>query len=164
MLLVQVETLIMGFVNGVSAKAGELVNSVKNAVGNAIDAAKDLLGIASPRKYSNKSVFGQTKGSQLVSTKKLNAELTSLTMFWPAVVTALTALFQPLRIKFKMLSMAVDTDCLALFQPFEMLVPILLMEFETVDLILFQVFDKNCWILFQALDVAVVIVFQTLLN
>ena len=42
------QDLIMGFVKGVQAKAQALVDSVKDAVGNAIDGAKNLLGIHSP--------------------------------------------------------------------------------------------------------------------
>ena len=42
------QNLIMGFVNGVRAKASALVDSVKGAVSGAINAAKNLLGIHSP--------------------------------------------------------------------------------------------------------------------
>lgn len=40
--------IIQGMVNGVTGAAGRLIDSVKGAVGNAISAAKNLLGIASP--------------------------------------------------------------------------------------------------------------------
>lgn len=40
--------IIQGMVNGVTGAAGKLIDSVKGAVDNAIDAAKNLLGIASP--------------------------------------------------------------------------------------------------------------------
>ncbi len=42
--------LIMGMVNGIREKAGDLVNAAADAVGNAINAAKSKLGIASPSK------------------------------------------------------------------------------------------------------------------
>ena len=40
--------IITGIVNGVTGAADKLVNAVKDAVGNAIDGAKNLLGIHSP--------------------------------------------------------------------------------------------------------------------
>lgn len=42
--------LIQGFINGVTSMAGALWDSVTGIVGNAIDGAKSLLGIASPSK------------------------------------------------------------------------------------------------------------------
>ena len=42
--------IISGFVNGIKAAAGRLISAVTGAVGNAIDAAKNLLGIGSPSK------------------------------------------------------------------------------------------------------------------
>lgn len=49
--------LIMGFVNGVKERASALVDSVKGAIGNAIQGAKNLLGIRSPSRVFKK--FGQ---------------------------------------------------------------------------------------------------------
>lgn len=42
--------LIQGFINGVTSMAGALWDSVTSVIGNAIDGAKSLLGIASPSK------------------------------------------------------------------------------------------------------------------
>lgn len=49
--------LIMGFVTGVKERASALINSVKGAIGNAIQGAKNLLGIRSPSRVFMK--FGQ---------------------------------------------------------------------------------------------------------
>lgn len=46
--------IIQGMVNGVTDAAGRLIDSVKGAVGNAIDAAKNLLGIHSPSRVFRK--------------------------------------------------------------------------------------------------------------
>lgn len=46
--------IIQGMVNGVTGAAGKLIDSVKGAVGNAIGAAKKLLGIASPSRVFRK--------------------------------------------------------------------------------------------------------------
>ena len=40
--------IIQGLVNGVTDAAGKLIDAVKGAVGNAIEGAKNLLGIHSP--------------------------------------------------------------------------------------------------------------------
>lgn len=46
--------IIQGMVNGVTSAAGRLIDSVKGAVGNAINAAKNLLGIHSPSRVFRK--------------------------------------------------------------------------------------------------------------
>lgn len=46
--------IIQGLVNGVTGAAGKLVNAVKGAVNNAIEGAKNLLGIKSPSRVFRK--------------------------------------------------------------------------------------------------------------
>lgn len=46
--------IIQGMVNGVTSAAGRLIDSVKGAVGDAINAAKNLLGIHSPSRVFRK--------------------------------------------------------------------------------------------------------------
>ena len=46
--------IVQGLVNGVTGAAGKLVDAVKGAVGNAIQGAKDLLGIKSPSRVFRK--------------------------------------------------------------------------------------------------------------
>lgn len=46
--------IIQGMVNGVTSAAGRLIDSVKGAVGDAINAAKNLLGIRSPSRVFRK--------------------------------------------------------------------------------------------------------------
>lgn len=46
--------IIQGMVNGVTSAAGRLISAVKDAVDNAIDAAKNLLGIHSPSRVFRK--------------------------------------------------------------------------------------------------------------
>lgn len=58
--------IIQGMVNGVTGAAGRLIDSVKGAVGDAINAAKNLLGIHSPsrvfRKIGQYSMQGAALG------------------------------------------------------------------------------------------------------
>lgn len=58
--------IIQGMVNGVTSAAGRLIDSVKGAVGDAINAAKNLLGIHSPsrvfRKIGQYSMQGAALG------------------------------------------------------------------------------------------------------
>lgn len=46
--------IIQGLINGVTGAAGKLIDSVKGAVGNAIQGAKNLLGIKSPSRVFRK--------------------------------------------------------------------------------------------------------------
>lgn len=46
--------IIQGMVNGVTGAAGKLIDAVKDAVGNAIEGAKNLLGIHSPSRVFRK--------------------------------------------------------------------------------------------------------------
>lgn len=54
--------LIGGFISGITQKAKDMVNAVKGAVGNAIDGAKNLLGIHSPSKVFAYFAKMTTKG------------------------------------------------------------------------------------------------------
>jgi hypothetical protein len=57
------KALIQGLIGGIKAKAGEVVDAARGVVKNAIDAAKRLLGIASPSTvFWN---FGENAGSSL---------------------------------------------------------------------------------------------------
>ncbi len=54
--------LIGGFISGITQKAKDMVNAVKGAVGNAIDGAKNLLGIRSPSRVFAYFAKMTTKG------------------------------------------------------------------------------------------------------
>lgn len=56
--------LMQGLINGVKAMAGKLVSSVQGVVGDAIKAAKNLLGISSPSKVFAK--IGEDTGEGLI--------------------------------------------------------------------------------------------------
>lgn len=60
--------IIQGMVNGVTSAAGRLIDSVKGAVDDAINAAKNLLGIHSPSRVFRKSANTRCEVQHSVST------------------------------------------------------------------------------------------------
>lgn len=57
--------IIQGIVNGITGAAGKVKDAISNAIGNAIDFAKHILGIASPSKVFKKFGFYTMEGMRL---------------------------------------------------------------------------------------------------
>ncbi len=57
--------IIQGIVNGITGAAGKVKDAISNAIGNAVDFAKHILGIASPSKVFKKFGFYTMEGMRL---------------------------------------------------------------------------------------------------
>ena len=57
--------IIQGIVNGITGAAGKVKDAISNAIGNAVDFAKHILGIASPSKVFKKFGYYTMEGMRL---------------------------------------------------------------------------------------------------
>jgi len=81
--------LIGGFVSGVVEKANSLVNAVKGAVGDAVQQAKNLLGIHSPSKIGAREIGAPFAAGIGVGFEEMMAKLTRVDL--PRMMAQLTA-------------------------------------------------------------------------
>lgn len=80
--------IIQGLVNGVTGAAGRLVDAVKGAVGDAIQGAKNLLGIASPSKLFKKFGYFTMEGMRIGIEQNAGLPLTATEKAMAAVADA----------------------------------------------------------------------------
>lgn len=80
--------IIQGLVNGVTGAAGRLVDAIKGAVGDAIQGAKNLLGIASPSKLFKKFGYFTMEGMRIGIEQNAGLPLTATEKAMAAVADA----------------------------------------------------------------------------